>query len=137
MNSARGQAVGVLRLLSALALLATGGIHLFLVFAGTGGVLGVLFVLNAVAGVVLAVGMLMTRGRMLRLAAVVSLLFLVATLGALLLALTVGLFGITQTWAGFLVTETVIVEAIGVVVLAVTTVAVFRGAASPGGAGRG
>jgi hypothetical protein len=57
---------------------------------------------------------------------VLSLLFLIATLGALVLALTVGLFGITQTWDFTLVPETVIVESIGIVVLAVTTVLVFR-----------
>ena len=59
-------------------------------------------------------------------AAVLSLLFLIATLLALVLALTVGLFGITETWDYTLVPETVIVESIGIVVLAVTTFAVLR-----------
>jgi hypothetical protein len=57
---------------------------------------------------------------------VLSLLFLIATLGALILALTVGLFGITETWDFMLVPETVIVESIGIVLLAVTTVMVLR-----------
>ena len=116
----------VMRILSALSLLAAGGIHLFLVFNGVGGVLGVAFVLNAIGGLVLAVGMLVLRGRLLQLTTVLSLLFLIATLGALILALTVGLFGITQEWDFTLVPETVIVESIGIVVLAIATLIVLR-----------
>jgi hypothetical protein len=116
----------VLRILSAVLLLAAGGIHLYLVFNGVGGILGVLFTLNFVAGLVLAITMVVLRGRLLQVASVLSLLFMIATLMALLLSLTVGLFGITQTWDFTLVPETVIVESIGVVVLAVTTVVVFR-----------
>ena len=116
----------IMRFLSALVLLATGLIHLYLVFNGTGGVLGVAFVLNGVAGVVLAVGMLLLRGRMLRLTTVLSLLFLIATLVALILALTVSLFGITEQWDRPLVPQAVIVEAIGIVVLGITTAVIFR-----------
>ncbi len=111
----------VMRILSAIVLLVIGGIHWFLVFDGVGGLLGVLFVLNAVAGVVLAVGMLALRDRILRLATVLGLLFAIASLLALLLALTVGLFGISETWTFTLVPETVVVDAIGVVVLGITT----------------
>ena len=111
----------IMRFLSALVLLATGLIHLYLVFNGTGGVLGVAFVLNGVAGVVLAVGMLLLRGRLLQLTTVLSLLFLIATLVALILALTVSLFGITEQWDRPLVPQAVIVEAIGIVVLGITT----------------
>lgn len=116
----------VLRILSAAFLLATGGIHLYLVFAGTGGFLGVAFTLNAIAGLVLAVAVLVLRGRLLPLAAVLSLLFLIATLGALLLALTVGLFGITETWGAAGVPQAVVVESIGIVMLAVFTVVLLR-----------
>jgi hypothetical protein len=116
----------VLRILSAVLLLAAGGIHLYLVFNGVGGVLGVMFTLNAVAALVLAIAMVVLRGRLLQAATVLSLLFLIATLLALVLALTVGLFGITSTWDFMLVPETVIVESIGIVVLAITTVVVFR-----------
>jgi len=115
-----------MRILSAIALLAAGGIHLYLVFNGVGGILGVMFVLNAVGALVLAMGMLFLQGRWLQLATVLSLLFLIATLLALILALTVGLFGITETWDFMLVPETVIVESIGIVLLAVTTVMVLR-----------
>jgi hypothetical protein len=120
---------GVLRLVrivSAIFLLAIGGIHLFLVFDGVGGLLGTLFVLNAVTAVVLTVGMLALHGRMLTVATVLSLLFIVASLLALILALTVGLFGITETWGFTLVPQTVVVEAIGIVVLAVGTGIVLR-----------
>lgn len=116
----------VMRILSAILLLAAGGIHMYLALNGVGGILGVAFILNFVAGVVLAIAMVTLRGRLLQLATVLSLLFLIATLGALVLALTVGLFGITQTWDFTLVPQTVIVESIGIVVLAVTTALVFR-----------
>lgn len=126
MTSTTTPALRVMRILSALVLLATGGIHLVLVFAGVGGILGVMFVLNAVAALVLAVGMLVLHGRLAQAATGLSLLFLIATLGALLLALTVGLFGITEVWTFTLVPQTVVVESIGIVVLAVTTVLVLR-----------
>jgi hypothetical protein len=126
MTETTGRALWIMRILSAITLLVVGGIHLFLVFDGVGGILGVMFVLNGIAGVVLAVTMVATRGRLLQLASVLGLLFLIASLAALLLALTVGLFGITETWDFTLVPETVIVESIGIVILAITTVLVLR-----------
>jgi hypothetical protein len=122
----RQGALWTLRILSALLLAAAGGIHLYLLLVGVGGLLGVLFVLNGIAGIVLAVAMLVTRGALLRIATVLSLLFLLASLAALLLSLTVGLFGIREVWSFTLVPETVIVESIGIVVLAVTTAVVLR-----------
>ncbi|MDN4613880.1 hypothetical protein P5G50_05380 [Leifsonia sp. F6_8S_P_1B] len=119
-------ALWTLRILSALVLAVTGGIHLYLLFVGVGGLLGVLFVLNGIAALVLAVAMLVTRGALLRITTVLSLLFLIASLASLLLALTVGLFGIREVWSFTLVPETVIVESIGIVVLAITTAAVLR-----------
>jgi len=116
----------VMRILSAIVLLTVGGIHLFLVFDGVGGLLGVLFVLNAIAGLVLAIGMLVLHGRLLTLATVLSLLFVLATLLALVLALTVGLFGITETWDFTLVPQTIVIESIGVVVLAIASLVVPR-----------
>ncbi len=126
MTETKPRGMWVLRILSAVFLLAAGGIHLYLVFNGVGGILGVMFVLNAVAALVLAIAMIAMGGGLFRVASVLSLLFLIATLMALVLALTVGLFGITVTWDFMLVPETVIVEAIGVVVLAVTTLLAFR-----------
>jgi hypothetical protein len=126
MDGTSSRGVWIFRILSALFLLAAGGIHLFLVFAGVGGILGVSFVLNAIAGIVLAVAIIVTKGRLLQIATVLGLLFLIASLAALLLALTVGLFGITETWDFMLVPQTVVVESIGIVVLAVTTWLVLR-----------
>jgi hypothetical protein len=116
----------VWKLLSAILLLAMGGIHLYLVFDGVGGLLGDLFVLNAVGGLVLATAMLVLRGRLLTLATVLSLLFMAGTLLALVLALTVGLFGIRETLDFQLVPTTLVVESIGTIVLAVTTARVSR-----------
>src|SRR5690242_120582 len=73
------------RLLSAIALLAMGGIHLYLVFHGVGGLLGTLFVLDVVGALVLTVAIIVLRGRLLTLAAALSLLFVAGTLLSLIL----------------------------------------------------
>lgn len=130
-NYAHAQPGGLLapiiwRVLSAVALLVMGGIHLYLVFDGVGGVLGVTFVLNAIGGLLLAIAMIAAPRRLLLAASVLSWLFMVGTLLALILALTVGLFGITETLSFTLVPTTLVVESIGVVVLTVATVLAFR-----------
>lgn len=107
-------------------LLGVGGIHLFLVFDGVGGTLGVLFVLQSIAAIVLGVAELVLRGALLAVATVLSLLFLIVSLLALVLALTVGIFGITEVWSFTLVPQTVIVEAVGIVVLGVATATLRR-----------
>ena len=114
------------RALSAVLLLTMGGIHLYLVLTGFGGLLGVLFVLNAIGGVVLAIAMIAAPRRFLPVASVLSLLFMAGTLLALVLALTVGLFGIHEQLGTQLVPTTLIVESIGTIVLAVTTALAFR-----------
>jgi hypothetical protein len=116
----------VWQVLSAVALLAMGGLHLWLVFHGTGGILGILFVLNAIGGLVLALAVLLTRGRLLQVATVLGLLVLAGTLLALVLALTVGLFGIRSSLGYDLALETLVVESVGVVILLVTTATVLR-----------
>jgi len=116
----------VMRILSAIVLLTVASIHLFLVFDGVGGVLGVLFVLNGVSALVLTIGMLTLRGRWLQIATVLSLLFVIATLAALLIALTVGLFGIVEVWTFTLVPQTVVVESVGIVVLAIACIVLLR-----------
>lgn len=116
----------VTRILGGIVLLGIAGIHLFLVFDGVGGVLGVLFILNSIAAIVLAIGMFALRGAPVKFVVVLSLLFIIASLASLLLALTVGLFGIHETWTFTLVPETIIVEAIGIVVLVVASAAVLR-----------
>ena len=116
----------VWQVLSALLLLAMGGIHLSLVFQWARGLLGVLFVLNAIGGLVLAIAMLAARRRLLRLASLLSLVFMAGTLLALVLALTVGPFGITERLSTPLVVPTLAVESVGTVVLAVTAALMFR-----------
>ncbi len=119
----------VWQVLSAILLLAMGGIHLYLVFNGVGGTLGKLFVLNAIGALVLTIAMLVLRGRLLLLASVLSVLFMAGTLLALILALTVGLFGIHEVLSYQLVPTTLVVESIGTVVLALTVAAVLRAGA--------
>ncbi|MDH6237086.1 hypothetical protein [Cryobacterium sp. CG_9.6] len=116
----------VKRILSAFVLIAAGGLHLFLVFDGVGGVVGVLFVLNAIAGIVLGIGMLVSRGKLLQLTSLLSLLFILASFLSLVFALTVGLFGISVPWSFTLVPQTFWIEGIGTVVLASTSVLAFR-----------
>ncbi len=112
--------------LSALLLLAMGGIHFYLVLNGVGGMLGVLFMLNAAGALVLAIAIGVLRRRPLLVASVLSLLFMGGTLLALVLALTIGLFGIRETLDFQLVPTTLVVESIGTIVLMVTTALVFR-----------
>jgi len=123
--------VRIVRIAGAILLLAIAAIHVFLVFDGVGGILGVMFVLNGIAGVVLGIAVLALRGRLLLAASVLGLLFAIASLGALLLALTVGLFGIHEVWTFTLVPETVIVDALAVVVLAVASALVARTVSGP------
>jgi hypothetical protein len=121
----------VWRLISAIALLVMGGIHLYLVFDGVGGTLGGLFVLNAIGALVLAIAIMALRGRLLALAAVLSLLFMVGTLLSLILALTVGLFGIHEVMSFELVPTTLVVESIGTVILAITAGLLVRSQRAP------
>jgi hypothetical protein len=121
----------VWQVLSAILLLVMGGIHLYLVFDGVGGSLGVLFVLNAIGSLVLAIAMIALRGQLLLLATVLSLLFMVGTLLSLVLALTVGLFGIHEVISFTLVPTTLVVESIGTIVLAATLALVLRSRRAP------
>jgi hypothetical protein len=119
------------RLLSVLMLLIMGGIHFYLVLDGVGGSLGVLFVLNAIGALVLAIAIIVLRGQLLLLATVLALLFMVGTLLALVLALTVGLFGITEVLSFKLVPTTLVVESIGTVILAITVGLLLRSRRAP------
>jgi hypothetical protein len=112
--------------LSALLLLAMAGIHLYLVLDGVGGTLGMLFVLNVIGGVALAIAVVVLRGQLLLLAAAGGALFMVGTLLGLILALTVGLFGIHEVLSYQLVPTTLVVESIGTIVLAVTTYLLYQ-----------
>jgi hypothetical protein len=114
------------QVLSALVLLAMGAIHIYLVFDGAGGWLSKAFVVNAVGGLVLAIAMVVLRQRLLLLASVLSTLFMAGTLLALVLALTVGLFGVTEVLSYTPAKITLIVESIGTIVLVVTTALVYQ-----------
>ncbi|MEV4732317.1 hypothetical protein [Saccharopolyspora sp. NPDC049426] len=119
--------MAVWRRLSAVFLLGMGGIHLFLVLTGTGGLLGVLFVVNAVGAVALAVAVIVVRQQRLGLASGLGLLFVLGTLLALLIALSpVSLFGMRSSLGYRLAPTSIVVESVGVVVLAVTTVLALR-----------
>jgi hypothetical protein len=126
MSGDGGGGAWVMRILSSIVLLIVGGIHIYLVIHGVGGILGVMFVLNGIAALVLAIGMLVLRGRLLRVAVVLSLLFIIATLASLLIALTVGLFGIHEVWSFTLVPQTIVIESIGIVVLAIACGVLLR-----------
>src|SRR3954462_12327273 len=121
-----GRSPIVWQALSALLLLGMGGIHFYLVLNGVGGMLGVLFVLNAVGALVLAIAIVVLRRPALLVASVLSLLFMAGTLLALVFALTIGLFGIRETLDFQLVPTALVVESIGTIVLVVTTAMVFR-----------
>ena len=75
---------------------------------------------------VLAIAMIVLRRQLLLVAGVLSLLFMLGTLLALVLALTIGLFGIRETLDFQLVPPTLVVESIGTIILVVTTAMVFR-----------
>ncbi len=114
------------RIASAILLLIMGGIHVYLVFNGVGGLLGALFVLNGIGALALAIAIIVLRGRLLLLATVLGLLFMAGTLLALVLALTVGLFGIHEVLSFTLVPATLVIESIGTIVLAVTLTLMWR-----------
>ena len=131
-RAAQRSAVGglmVWQVLSALLLLAMAGIHVYLVvFAGFGGPLGTLFILNGVGGLILAVAMLVARRGFLAWVSVLGLLFMGGTLLGLVIALTVpaGLLGIRESIDTELVPTTLVVESIGVIVLVITSVLALR-----------
>ena len=113
--------------MSAVALVAVGVIHLYLVATSTGGLLGILFTLQGIAALVLTGAMLGLRGRLLQLATVLSLVFMAGSWLALVLALTIGLFGLRSSLSYDLAPTSLVVETLGTVVLAVTTAKVLRG----------
>lgn len=110
------------RSVGAAAAVVSAAIHLWLWVDGVReqGVVGALFLVNVVAGVVIAV-------MLLRSASWLPLLLLggfgAATLGAFVIASTVGLFGIHTEWAGFAVWAATVSElaCIACAVLAATT----------------
>jgi hypothetical protein len=107
------------RLLGAALLLATAGIHLHLWQQGYRSihVVGVLFLLDAVTGVVAAAALLAVPGRWLPLTAMAGAGLQLGTLGGLALSATVGVFGFVETWQAPWVAQSIVVEVTGGVLL--------------------
>jgi hypothetical protein len=101
-------------------LLAMAWIHWHLYEIGFSNIhlIGPAFLANAVLGCLAAIAVVLTPRRWLGLAAGASALLDAGTLGALVLSLTVGLFGFHETTSAALLPQTVVVEAVGTVVLA-------------------
>src|SRR3954452_17215612 len=123
-----GTALGILRILGALLLLALAGIHFYLWRQGYDSieVIGPAFLVDTVLGVGGALLILASPLRWLPVAAVLGALLCLGTLGALLVATTVGLFGFTEAMQAQLCGKSLVVEAVGFVVLAALVVAARR-----------
>jgi hypothetical protein len=108
------------RLVGAGLLVAMAWIHLHLYSTGYSSVktIGTLFILNGVLGLIAALAVLVTPARWLALVTAGGALLQIGTLGGLVLSLTVGLFGFSESTSAPLVTTTLAVEAAGFVVLA-------------------
>jgi hypothetical protein len=115
----RTVAVFVLRVVGALLLVAAGAIHLYLWSTGYDSIdwIGPLFLLNAVGAFLLAVAVLAAPRRLLFWPAGAGALLQIGTLGGLILASTVGLFGFVESTVASYYWESVIVESVGFVVL--------------------
>jgi hypothetical protein len=110
----------VLRILGAALLAGMGWIHLHLWLDGyrTIDVIGPAFLLNTIAGFGLAVLLLVTPRALLAWVAALGALTALGTLGGLLLATTVGLFGFKESTDASLWWESLWVEVAAIVVLA-------------------
>jgi hypothetical protein len=85
-------------------------------------VVGPLFLLNMIGAVLLTVALLAVPVRLLSVAAAVTAVFTAGTLAALIISLTVGLFGVRESLQTPLVPTTLIVESTGVLVLMLTAI---------------
>ena len=103
-----------MRVLAALSVLVSAAVHLYLWldFARDDDVLGPSFMLNAVAGAVIAVLLLAWRHWI---PAFLALGFGASTLLAFVLATTVGLFGTTASWTGWAVWVAATAEVLAIV----------------------
>ena len=119
----------VLRIVGALALLGMAYIHYHLWGIGyhTVSLIGPLFLVNAIAGAALAIAVLTVPRGLLGITSALSSLFTLGTLAALLVSLFWGLFGFKETTGAPLLKTTLIVEGLGVLVLAVLAALAARG----------
>lgn len=102
------------RLVAATAVLVSAAVHLYLWLDGarTDEFLGPAFMLNAVSGAVIAVLLLAWRHWV---PAFLALGFGLSTLGAFVLATTVGLFGVEESWVGWPVWTAAAAELVAIV----------------------
>lgn len=110
-----------MRVVGALLLVAAGAIHLYLWSTGYDTIawIGPLFLVNAIGAFALALAILATPRRLLFWPAAAGALLQIGTLGGLFLSSTVGLFGFVESSAASYYWDSVIVESVGFVVLAV------------------
>lgn len=100
-------------------------------------VIGPLFLLNAIGSGALVAALLIAPVRLRSATAAVTAVFTAGTLLALILSLTVGLFGVRETLQVPFVLPTLIVESAGVLVLVFTAILGLRtGSLRPGSTGR-
>ncbi|WP_141566592.1 hypothetical protein [Pseudonocardia sp. N23] len=128
-TSSRTRSLPAWRWASAILLLVMGGIHLYLVlFSGFDGLVGTLFVVNAIGALLLAVAMIAVPDRLLTIASLLSLLFTAGTLLALVLSLVLpgGFLGVREQISAELVPTTLVAEALGALVLLGATILAAR-----------
>jgi hypothetical protein len=102
------------RILGAVALLVSAAVHLWLWFDGVRDQsVGPLFLVNVVAGVVIAILLLRWRHWI---PAFLTLGFGASVLGAFIIAATVGLMGIHEHWQGFYVVAAAAAEVVCIIV---------------------
>jgi len=103
-----------MRVVAAVAVMVSAAVHLYLWLNGVSeqGTVGQLFVVNVVAGVVIAVLLVVWRSWIPPFLAAG---FGAATLGAFVISSTVGLFGVHTTWEGFYVWTAAISEVVAIV----------------------
>src|SRR3954447_24920923 len=108
------------RVVGAAMLVATAWIHLDLWLDGYRDIhwIGPLFLANVVLAGLAALAVLGTPARWLPWVALLAGLLELGTLGGLVLSLTVGLFGFSESFSARLVVPTIIVESVGFLVLA-------------------
>lgn len=122
-RTSRGLVIGG-RIVGAALIGWSAGIHLELWSEGYRDIatIGPLFLLQVISGVVLALALLAVPTRFLLITSGLGALFMIGSLGALVLSLTVGLFGFTESTNAEQVTTTIVVETVGFLVLALLTV---------------
>ena len=115
-----GALLWVLRIIGAALLAFMASIHLDLWFSITiSGFIGPAFLLNVIAGFGLAALLLVTPRRFLPWVAALGALLLLGTMGALIIASTIGLFGFHEHTSAPWYWQSIVVESLGFVVLAV------------------